>query len=267
MCNPSGVGRLTRWTLAWSLVLFASPAFAQSAGDQHAAGAQSSSPSGRPDFLFGRPRGSVGIRGSFTFARAGSDLFDFVTRQLTIDKSDFNAPGVGGDVAVALTARLDAQAGFEWSTLTRASEYRDLVDNNLRPIEQSTALRTVHVTGSVRYALAARGQDVSRFAWVPGRVVPYVGAGAGAVHYDFQQRGDFVDFQDLSVFPDVFRSNGWAPSGHVFGGLDLRIHRGLYGTFEGRYTRASATLSRDFVDFDPIDLSGFRVSAGVNLLF
>ena len=102
---------------------------------------------------------------------------------------------------------------------------------------------------------------------MPSRIVPYVGAGGGVIYYEFRQTGDFVDFVDLRVFPDVFRSRGWAPSGHAFGGVDLQMYRALYATVEGRYTKSSATLSSDFVDFDPIDLSGFSVSAGINVVF
>jgi hypothetical protein len=224
-------------------------------------------PDRRPDFLFGEPNGSVSVRGSWLFASAGSDLFDFVTRQLTIDKQDFNAPGFAADVAVAITSRIDTQFGVEWSKARRPSEYRDFVDNNLRPIEQFTELKALHLTGSLRFVLAPRGRAVSRFAWVPRRVVPYVGAGGGATYYNFSQSGDFVDFQDLSVFTDSFRSKGWTPSAHAFGGIDLHVYRALCGTVEARYTKAAGTLSSDFIDFDPIDLSGFRISAGVNLLF
>ena len=84
---------------------------------------------------------------------------------------------------------------------------------------------------------------------------------------DFLQRGDFVDFQDLSVFPDVFQSKGWAPSAHAFGGVDIKLYRALFATMEGRYSYAHAKLGSDFVGFDPIDLSGFRISAGINVLY
>ena len=231
------------------------------------AAAQSSEPTRSADFLFGHPRGSFGVRGSWNIASAGSDLFDFVTDQLTIDKSDFNAPGIGGDIAFALTPRLDVEGGFFFAKSSHGSEYRDFVDNDLLPISQSTALKTMQVTASLKYALVPRGRDVSRFAWVPARFVPFVGAGGGAVYYDFEQSGDFVDFQDLSVFTDVFRSTGWAPSVHGFGGVDVQLYRGLYASVEGRYTKASGKLSNDFIDFDPIDLSGFRLSAGINLVF
>jgi hypothetical protein len=224
-------------------------------------------PDRRPDFLFGPPHGSIGVRGAWVFARAGSDLFDFVTRHLTIDRSDFNVPAFAADVAFRLTPRLDLDAGIELTRMARASEYRDLVDNNLQPIEQTTSLNTTQVTGGVRYALTPRGQDISRLAWVPRKVVPLVGAGAGAVRYAFRQHGDFVDFVDNAVFFDSFTAEGWTPTMYAFAGVDVQIHRGLYASVQGRYTRAAGKLSRDFVDFDPIDLSGFRLSGGINLLF
>jgi hypothetical protein len=107
---------------------------------------------------------------------------------------------------------------------------------------------------------------VGNFAWVPNSVVPYVGGGGGALWYRLEQVGDFVDFVDRSVFTDVFRSEGWAPTGHVFGGVEVRVARRLFLTFDGRYIWATPTLGREFIDFDPIDLSGFRTSAGVNIV-
>jgi hypothetical protein len=228
----------------------------------------SSAPSARrADFLFGRPKRSLGIRGNWLFASAGSDLFDFVTEQLTLEKEHFNSPGFGADIAFSLTSRAQLEASVEVNRMTRGSEYRAFVDNDLRPIEQRTAMQTTHVGAGIRYALTPRGEEVSRLAWIPRRVVPFVGAGAGAMYYQFRQNGDFVDFADLSVFHDSFRSQGWAPTAHVLGGVDLQIYRGLYGTVQGRYTKAAGKLASDFIDFDPIDLSGFRLSAGINVLF
>ena len=57
------------------------------------------------------------------------------------------------------------------------------------------------------------------------------------------------------------RSRSW------FGGVDIRLSRILFMTLEGRYVWASAKLGRDFQDFDPIDLAGFRLSAGVSVMF
>jgi hypothetical protein len=268
--NPAGAN-VVAVALATVTFLAAVPAVSAADDDRTAAAAQAQQQSAAPDrhadFLFGRPRRSVSFRGSWLFASANSDLFDFVTNQLTIDKKDFNAPGFGVYFSQALTTRLDVQGGYEYAKSGKPSEYRHLVDNNFNPIEQDTSLKTSHLVASLRLALTPRGRDVSRFAYVPSRIVPYVGAGGGAVYYDFEQNGDFVDFVDQHVFPDVFQSKGWAPSGHAFAGVDLQVYRALYATVEGRYTKSSAKLSPDFIDFDPIDLSGFRVSAGFNLVF
>jgi hypothetical protein len=235
--------------------------------DQQQSSSQVQTPNRSADFLFGRPHGSIGVRGNWVFASAGSDIFDFVTRHLTLDKKDFNTPGFATDLSIAIGDRLDVQGGFELSRMSRNSEYRDYVDNRLQPIEQTTWLSTNHITGSVRFSLTPKGDSISRLAWIPRRFVPYVGAGAGVVFYEFRQSGDFVDFQDLGVFPDTFLSSGWTPTVHAFGGVDVKLYRILYGTIQGRYTHGAATLSSDFIDFDPIDLSGFRLSAGINVLF
>jgi hypothetical protein len=92
-------------------------------------------------------------------------------------------------------------------------------------------------------------------------------AGAGVMHFDLQQAGDFVDFVDLSVFNDVFRSRGWTPTAHAGAGVDVKLMRRLYATIDGRYLWAAGDLGSDWIDFDKIDLAGFRMSAGINVLF
>jgi hypothetical protein len=230
-------------------------------------GQSASSSRGAPDFLFGRPHGSLGVRGSWMFASAGSDLFDFVQQHLTVEKKDFNAPVWGMDVAFVVTPRIDVVVGFDGSRSGAESEYRDFVDNRSLPINQETSLKERNVFGSVRFNLVPRGQSVSRFAWVPRALTPYLGAGGGALWYKFEQNGDFVDFVNLSVFSDYFSSGGFTPSMHVFGGTDLHLYRALFLTFEGKYVWANAKLGSDFIDFDPIDLGGFRISTGINVLF
>jgi opacity protein-like surface antigen len=220
-----------------------------------------------PDFLLKRPIGSIGVRGNWVFARAGSDLFDFLHEQLTIDKRDFRGPAVAADLAFAITPRIDAVFGLEFARASARSEYRDLVDDHLLPIEQTTALSTVHLIAGVRHAFVPPGYSVSRLAWVPRRVVPYGGAGVGAVRHKLTQIGDFVDYADQSVFSDNFRSEGWSPTAHVFGGVQLHVHRRLFATLESRYVWADAPLDPSFEDFEPMDLAGIRMSAGVNFVF
>jgi hypothetical protein len=248
-----------RICLALLVLLSAAPAAAQNQPNVPRRGA--------PDFLFGAPHGAVTVRGSWLFARGGSDWYDFVTDQLTLDRKDFNAPGFGIDGRFTLTPRFEVQVSYDISRSSRLSEYRDWLDNNRLPIEQTTSLREMNFSGNIRYSLTERGREVGRLVWVPRSVVPYVGAGAGALHYKLEQVGDFVDFVDLSVFPSVFVSHAWAPSAQVFGGVDVRVLKRVYVTVDGRYLWAASNLGRDFVDFEPIDLAGFRLSGGVNFIF
>jgi hypothetical protein len=221
-----------------------------------------------PDFLFGRPDGWVGFRAGWLVARAGSDWFDFVSNQLTIGNGDFSTADLSADYGITLSRRVDAVAGVAFNGARIASEYRDFVDNNRLPINQETRLRTINVTGSARVALRSRGREVSRLAWVPSDVVPFVGAGGGALYYALDQTGDFVDFNNFGVFASTFRSTGWTPSAHLLGGVDIRVLRRALVTIDGRYQWAAGPLSnRTWIGFDPIDLSGFKLSAGMSVVF
>jgi|SRR5687768_17506640 len=220
-----------------------------------------------PDFLFGRPDGSVGIRGSWMFARAGSDWYEFVTHHLTLENRDFNAPAIGIDYGIVIAPRAEVVIGVDVGQSRTGSEYRSFVDNNRLPITQETRLREVNLSGGLKFALTGRGREVGRFAWVPRALVPYAGAGGGMLWFEVQQTGDFVDFVDNSIFTDVFRSRGWTPSAHVFGGVDIQVHRRLFLTLDGRYLWAAGDLGRDWIDFDPIDLTGLRLAAGINVVF
>jgi hypothetical protein len=226
-------------------------------------------PAGRPDFLFGAPSGAIAVRGNLVVAREGSDFFPFVRQTLTVDKGAFNTGGVAADYGIRLTPRLEAVVGFDANRARISSEYRNLVDNNRLPIEQTTTLRSLNFTGNLRYALTPRGREISRLAWVPRAVVPYVGAGGGLVAYQLKQAGDFVDALDprMPVFAHEFSANGVTPSAQVFSGVDVRLHGRWYATIDGRYVWAAGNLGRDFESFDPIDLSGFRFGAGINILF
>src|SRR3989442_15860484 len=96
-------------------------------------------------------------------------------------------PAVGVEAGVAIGSRLEALGGGEYSASTTPSEYRRFVDSLNLPITQDTQLKNVHVSGSLKIALRPRGESLSRLAWVPRAVSPYVGAGAGAVRFDFVQ--------------------------------------------------------------------------------
>lgn len=260
-----------------ALTLLASPAFGQS--DPSLAAQTSTAAPSNPDFMLGRPRASVAVRGNWLVASAGSDIYDFVTEHLSIEKSDFNSALFATDVNVAVLPQLDIVGGFEAGKKEIPSEYRsfsETVSGSTRtlPIQQVTALQQMHFTGSVKFAVLPRGRQISRLAWIPRTFIPYVGGGGGITKYTFRQSGDFVDIATVNpatgvfwIFTDSFHSSGWAPSAHAFGGTDIQVFKRLYLSLEGRYTWVQAELDQDFIGFEPMDLGGFRFGAGISVVF
>ena len=251
----------------FALSIAADPAAAQAVLVGPDASAVAQPATSEPDFLFGRPKGSFGIRTGWLFARTDSDLFDFVRDQLTIGRNAFNTPALAVDISAVASNRVDVVIGFAYSRATIDSEYRRFVDNNRQPIAQQTRLQQVNLTASAKVAVLPRGREVGRLAWIPRPVSPYVGAGAGYLWYKFEQSGAFVDFVDLSVFDASLRASRWTPGAHVFAGVDVKLRRRLFLEAEARYLWANGPTGRDFIGFDRIDLSGVNVTAGINLLF
>ena len=243
---------LCRGALSLTLLLVAARAPAQDAGN---------------GFLFRAPSGEISIRGGFDRAIASSDLFAFSVKELTLNRRDFSSAAFATDVDYVLTPRLSARFSVGVSSSTTPSEFRDFVDNNRQPIEQSTVFMRVPLTASVKAYLANQGRSVGHFAWVPTHYAPYVGAGGGAMWYRFDQQGDFIDFSTFKVFSDHFLSEGWTPTVQAFVGTDVSLNPRFAVTVEGRYQWARKQLGTDFSQFEPIDLSGFAMTAGISIRY
>ena len=222
---------------------------------------------GGDGFLFWEPGASVTVYGGLNQPGARGDLFGYATKEFTLDRSGFRAPTVGFDLAFIMGPRTEILFGMMPASSNVASEYREWVDGDDRPIEQTTAFRRAPLTASVRYYLADRGRQIGSTAWIPAKVVPYVGLGFGTVRYSFEQVGDFVDFNTLDVLPDRLTSSGWAPVFQASGGVQYNLSRRILFTGEMRYLRGSAdasTPNRDYIGYR-LDLSGLTTLLGFTL--
>lgn len=220
-------------------------------------------------FFFKEPVTTWSVRAGFGHANANSDIFSFTSRQLTLSKSDFSGFTIGSDFDFRVSPRLTLGLGIWYAGNSTPSEYRDFVDQDNLPIEQTTTFRRLPLTASLKFYLTPRGRSIGHFAWIPAKVTPYIGVGGGAMWYSFRQEGDFIDVgaSDLPVFSDTFQSSGWTPEGHAMAGVDFSLTPRLVLTGEGRYTYAKAKMDEDFVGFDKIDLSGFAITAGLAIRF
>jgi opacity protein-like surface antigen len=220
-----------------------------------------------PDFAIGEPRVSVGAHIGYGAVLGRSDLFSDTRDLLTVGERDLDGPVFRGEVTVRLSDRLDFAAGLGHSRGEVASEFRDWVDVDDLPIEQTTSFSRTPVTVGARYYLADRGTRVGQFAWIPSPWTPYIGGGGGFVAYSFTQEGDWVDFSTQDSFRDTLEAEGTATTLYLALGSDFSLNPHVVLNAEARYHRGSGDVGRDFVGFDPIDLSGVQFTVGLAMRF
>lgn len=215
-------------------------------------------------FLFRAPQVQFTLRAGPLVPRAQSDIFDDITTELTLERRDFRAPALGGEMAILLGRHLDLAVGLQWAESSTTSEYRALIGDDGLPIVQQTRLRTVPLTATLRYQPLPRGRDLGMLAWLPTRLTPYVGAGGGMTWYRLFQEGEFVDHGTGDIFLHEFESRDNALTAHAVAGVDYWLTPRVGLNLEGRYTHGSAPVGGSYSRFDSMDLSGAQAAIGVS---
>jgi len=220
-------------------------------------------------YLFHTPSVTVSVRGGYSAATAGSDVFDDVTRQLTLNKRDFGSLTLGGDVGFRITSKLELTLDAGYSRSSHKSEFRNFVDNNDLPIEQTTTFERIPLTANLKLHLAPTGRSIGRLAWIPSRFVPYVGGGVGVMSYRFRQQGDFVDFNTNAVFTSNLDTQedgrDWAFVQQAMAGVEYNFSPMFGLTLDARYLHGRGNLGTAFTGYDRIDLSGASASVGLSM--
>ena len=247
--------RATLFLLTAALPLLPSATSAQSSGQ---------------GFLFQRPLLRVGVDFGYALAHARGAVLNHARKQLTLDRGDFDASSVGVEFAVRATERFDVALDLGFSRSEVRSEMRHWLEEGF-PIEQTTIFMRIPVTVSTRYYLRDRGRAISRFAWIPAKWAPFVGAGAGLTWYRFEQIGDFVDITTCDptgcdIVNFTIESDGAGQTAHVFAGVDVSISPRFLWTLETRYTVGHATTDFAF-DHRNLDFNGFQATVGIAVRF
>ncbi|MBL8959578.1 MAG: hypothetical protein JNJ98_06990 [Gemmatimonadetes bacterium] len=218
-------------------------------------------------FMFRVPTWRLTVETGFAKPRARSDIFDFITSELTLGRGDFASPHIAAALAVRVAPRVEIGFSSGYAGISAESESRKFEGEDDLPILQTTELHRVPLLATARFSLLSPGRSVGRFAWIPRRVVPFVGGGGGAIWYKLRQAGEFVDNESLDIFEDQFESSAWSVGATAFGGTDVSLGARYGLTAEGRYLWAKAPMRQDFSTFNKIDLSGYDASIGLYFRF
>ncbi|MCY4399202.1 MAG: hypothetical protein OXE96_07690 [Gemmatimonadetes bacterium] len=224
-------------------------------------------------FLLGMPRVSLTVKAGYHMPRAGGgsdiqSLWDLTREELTVESRDLAGMSIGGELGIRTTPRMDITVAVGYNASETRSEFRDWVDTDDLPIEQTTAFSTVPVTVGVKAYLWERGRSVGRFAWIPRTWNLYGAVAGGLVTYRFEQWGDFVDYETLDIFNERFYATERGATVHFAGGMDVNVNGRLVFTGEARYGIASAPIdSPDFTGFPDLDLNGLQITGGIGIRF
>jgi hypothetical protein len=214
-------------------------------------------------YLFHEPSVRLSGRAGFSHANASSDLFTDLTNQFILSKGDFSSAALGGEIGYQVSPRVELSVSADYAGRRKSSEYRHFEDNNGLPIQQTTRFERAPFMVNARISLVPRGRQVGRLAWIPSRIVPWIGGGVGAVWYRLSQVGDFINTQTNVVSPDELSSSGAAFGANAMGGFDIGLSPHVAVTADIRSTWARASLDpSSYSGYDKLDLSGVSATLG-----
>jgi hypothetical protein len=202
--------------------------------------------------------GTLDLRIGGFMPQAKSDLFDNEHILFTVDKSDWRGFTGGAQYAWRLTPHLELATHLDAYGRTVHTHYRDFQADSGREVRQSLQLNAVPIGLSLR--IVPESRHTSLF--------PYLALGVDAIFWEYEEFGDFIDFEDASlpIINDSFVSRGVAPGAHAAAGLRVRLTDDVGLVGEVRYQVAKANMGRDFRGFK-LDLTGGSATLGVALNF
>ena len=172
----------------------------------------------------------------------------------------FGGPSISGEVLLGLGDFVEAGVGIGYTSKERDSFYTDFPEEDGTEIEQSTRLRIVPLSVTVRAFPIGRTTPIQ----------PYVGGGINFYRWQYREAGEFIDFSDdtLPVFTDTFTDNGTATGAVLLFGVRVPIGRTFNVGGEARWQNGSADLAPE-LNFagDKLDLGGWTAAATFHVRF
>jgi len=185
-----------------------------------------------------------------------SAYWDDVRREFDGSASDFQNVIGGGDFVFHLAPHVGLMVSASYWSGSSNLAYRNFLDQNNSRISHDASLDITSGTVAVIFWPAPPHSAIN----------PYLGGGGGIYGWRLRESGDFIDFTQASlpVFTSTLVASGTTGGYFFVAGADIPVGRRVSLFFEGRYTKASDTLNKDFGGFGRIDLSGGQIAGGVS---
>ncbi len=186
---------------------------------------------------------------------------DVIAENLTLfafDLDQFNNVSVGAEWLVGFGDYVEAGFGIGYYQQTVLSVYNDFVNDDGTEIPQDFKLRVTPVTATARFFPFGLRSTLQ----------PYAGAGVGFFNWRYSEVGEFIDFNTVDVFRDVFAAEGNDVGAVYLGGVRVLTGSRFAVGVEFRYQDVQGVVGLDqgFLD-ERIDLGGLTTSFTFNVRF
>ncbi len=190
--------------------------------------------------------------------RGKSILFDDSVALYQVEKDDFRGAFGGIEFTKNLSANLELGLSIDGYGQEIPTFYRDFTRPSGREIEQTLRLVIVPASAIVRLLPSGRYR----------KLTPYVGAGVSAIFWQYEEFGDFIDFDKSGqpVVSDSFKSTGTTTGFVLNAGLRYRINEDFQVTADFRNFSGKQKMGGDFAP-NEIDVSGAALTLGFRLTF
>lgn len=211
-------------------------------------------------------QGTLSFRLGGFFPSADSEIWQENIDTFTFEKEDFNSLSVGVEANWFVNNMITVGLAIDFYTNTQETEYRDFIEDDGSPIYQELKLSVTPVTATVKFTPLGNGSP--GYGGERGsNFVPWIGAGIGLYAFSYEESGDFIDFDDDSIFTSVFLAEDTAFGFHVAGGVVIPINLTWDVFGEARYAWAKGDMGEAFTGFDEIDLGGASFHFGASYRF
>ncbi len=203
------------------------------------------------------PAQSVNFKIGLFSPTLGSDLWDVNKENLFFSNEDMLDIyyGLEYEHFIGRNLSLSFEAGNYEKTVY--SQYRDYEFDDGLPIFQNLYLSISGIEVNIKIYPMGHRKIFN----------PYFGAGAGVYLWEYEQWGDFIDFETWDVYEGYGNTKTYSAGFNFKSGFVFRFRRHMGISFEAKYQYLKGELSTLFEGFEKLDLSGISLNVGLNLFF
>lgn len=200
---------------------------------------------------------AVNLRLGLFIPTMDSDLWEINMENLALIKQDMQNVYYEAEYELFFNPILSLTFAAGHYEQEHFSQYTGYEYDDGSPIYQNLALSVTSLELNLKVYPAGHRRAFS----------PYVGGGIGLNSWHYEQWGDFINFDDMTVSEGYADTKTYTLGFNARAGFIIKVRRNIGISFETRYLYLKGQLSSLFEDFEKLDMSGLTYSLGMNLFF